>query len=53
MKGGPFAKTLMCFPGIRLVEQTKQKFHRIRYCVKEKNTCDCNSWDFLLYKSGD
>ena len=26
----------MRFPGIRLVEQTEQKFRRIRVCFKEK-----------------
>ena len=26
----------MRFPGIRLVEQTEQKFRRIRDCLKEK-----------------
>ena len=26
----------MRFPGIRLIEQTEQKFRRIRDCIKEK-----------------
>ena len=41
-KGGPlvssgFAITRMRFPGIRLVEQTEQKFRRIRVCLEQKN----------------
>ena len=35
-KGGPFPITLMRFPVFRLVEQTEQKFRRIRDCLKEK-----------------
>ena len=35
---GPFAITWIRFPGIHLVEQTEQKFRRIR-----KKTSDCNS----------
>ena len=34
VKRGPFAITWMRFPGIRLVEQTDQKFLRIRDCPK-------------------
>ena len=33
MKVRPFTITLMRFPGIRLVEQTEQKFRRIRVCL--------------------
>ena len=38
----------MRFPGIRLVEQTEQKFCRIRICrIQEKEkTSDCNSRAF-------
>ena len=46
MKRGPFAITYMRFPGIRLVEQTEQKFRSIRVWVKEK-TSDCNSQALL------
>ena len=40
----------MRFPGIRLVEQTEQKFRRIRDCLekKEKKTSDCNSRALLF-----
>ena len=38
----------MRFPGIRLVEQTEQKFRRIRDCPKKnKKTSDCNIWAFI------
>ena len=30
----------MRFLGIRLVEQTEQKFRRIRDCLKEKSDCN-------------
>ena len=40
MEGGPFAITQMRFPGVRLVEQTQQKFRRIRDCIKGKKTSD-------------
>ena len=44
----------MCFPGIRLVEQTEQKFSRFRVCLEENNEkSDCNSRALLLYKSAD
>ena len=40
--------TLMRLPGIRLVEQTEQKFSRIRVCVKEKQQkSDCNSRAYI------
>ena len=34
MKGGPIAITWMRFPGIRLVEQTEQKFPHIQVSKK-------------------
>ena len=40
----------MRFPGTRLVEQTEQKFRRIRACFEEK-TSDCNSQALLLIKA--
>ena len=43
----------MHYPGIRLVEQTEQKFRRIRVCLKEKKTSGCNSGALSLYKSAD
>ena len=41
----------MRFPGIRLVEQTEQKFRRIRVCLEEKKTSDCNNRALLLIKA--
>ena len=41
----------MRFPGIRLVEQTEEKFRRIRdYLNFKKKTSDCNSRALLFYK---
>ena len=37
MMKGPFAITSMRFPGIRLVEETEQKFRCIRVCLNEKH----------------
>ena len=47
MKGGPSALTQMRFRGIRLVEQTEQKFRHIQDCLWEKNS-NCNSRAFLF-----
>ena len=38
----------MRFPGVRLVEQTDQKFRRFRDCLNEKKTSDCNGRVFIL-----
>ena len=35
--GYPFKKTWMRFPGIRSVEQTEQKFRRIRVCFEKRD----------------
>ena len=40
----------MRFPGIRLVEQTEQKFRRFESVLKKK-TSDCNSRGLLLIKT--
>ena len=40
----------MRFQGIRLVEQTEQKFHRFESFLKKK-TSDCNSQALLLVKA--
>ena len=40
----------MRFPGIRLVEQTEQKIRRIRVCLKENKTSDCDKRALLLHK---
>ena len=45
-----FEKKWMRFRGIRLVEQTEQKFRRIRDCLEEKTS---NSRALLSYKSAD
>ena len=42
----------MRFRGFRLVEQTEQKFRRIRDCLNKK-TSDCTSRALLLYKRAD
>ena len=39
----------MRFPGIRLVEQTEQKFRRFESVLKKK-TSDCNSRALLIMK---
>ena len=36
---------------IRLVEQTEQKFRRIRVCLEEKEKSFCGSRALLLYKA--
>ena len=44
----------MRFPGIRLVEQTKQKFRRFESVLKKnkkKKTSDCKSRALLLIKA--
>ena len=41
----------MRFPGIRLVEQTEQKFRRIRVCLKEEKTSDGNNRALLLIEA--
>ena len=44
----------MCFPGIRLVEQTEQRFRRFESVLKkrkETKTSDCNSRALLLIKA--
>ena len=33
---GDLCNNLDAFPGIRLFEQTEQKFRRIRFCLEEK-----------------
>ena len=47
----------MHLSGIRLVEETGQKFRCIRVCLEEnqkkKKTSDCNSRTLSLYKSAD
>ena len=47
----------MRFRGIRLVEQTEQKFRRIRICLKEKQkrprNSDCNTRAQSLSKTAD
>ena len=44
----------MRFPGIRLVEQTEQKFSRIRICLEEKQKrSDCNNRALSLYESAE
>ena len=42
----------MRFPGVPLVEETEQKFRRIRVCLKEE-TSDCNSRALLSYKNAE
>ena len=41
----------MRLSGIRLVEQTKQKFRRFESVLRKKKTNDCNSRALLLKKA--
>ena len=44
----PFAITKMRFPGVRLVEQTEQKFRRIRR-FRRKTKKECRNSRALLF----